>query len=118
VQSQMNLIVSDPAAGLAHATAIIAAINTAAAGSGFGNNVVSSSAADVAATLTAPDTVTIALPPAPTPSGSQCTDEQTAASNAAALTSYCTANGGPRNTVSNLCTAATSDAAAMTDLCA
>jgi hypothetical protein len=48
----------------------------------------------------------------------QCTDEQTAASNAAALTSYCRANGGPRNTVTNLCTAATTNTDATADLCA
>ena len=48
----------------AFANSIIAAINTAAASSGF-NNVVLSTPADVMASITVPDTVSITLPPAP-----------------------------------------------------
>ena len=54
------------AADTSFASSIIAAINTAATSSGFGN-VVLSTPADVMATITVPDTVSITLPPAPTP---------------------------------------------------
>ena len=54
------------ASGTTYAAAIIAAITSAAAASGF-DNVVISTPAEVAATITVPDTVTITLPPAPTP---------------------------------------------------
>ena len=57
---------STGASGTAFATAIIDAITSAAAASGF-DNVVLSTPADVAASITVPDTVTITLPPAPTP---------------------------------------------------
>ena len=69
VSAYLTNIATDPTAGTAHAAAIIDAINTAAAGSGFGNSVVASSAADVASTLSAPETVSISLPPAPAPGG-------------------------------------------------
>ena len=49
----------------AHAEAIISAINTAAAGFGFMGDVVTSSAAEVAATIRAPSIVTINLPDTP-----------------------------------------------------
>jgi len=68
VADTLSTIASDPTAGVAHAQSIIAAINAAAASSGFGNSVVTSSATDVAATIVAPDTVSITLPPAPPPS--------------------------------------------------
>ena len=55
----------------------------------------------------------------PIPEGAQqvCTDEQTSAGNVAALTSYCRANGGPLNTVNNMCMSATTNAAAVSDPC-
>ena len=65
VANTLASFASDPAAGLAHAQSIIAAVNSAAASSGFGNNVVQSSASEVLATLDVPDTVSITLPPAP-----------------------------------------------------
>ena len=46
-----------------------------------------------------------------------CTDEQTSASNAATLTSYCTGVGGPSATVFTLCAAGASNTVAMMDLC-
>ena len=52
--ARLNEIATNPAAGEAHATAIIAAINAAAANAGFGPNVVVSSAAEVMATIQAP----------------------------------------------------------------
>ena len=56
VSARLSTFASDPAAGEAHAQAIIAAVNSAATSSGFGN-VVISTAADVAATIREPDTV-------------------------------------------------------------
>ena len=56
IGAQMATFANDPAAGAAHAAGIIAAVNAAAAASGFGN-VVLSSPADVAATIAPPDTV-------------------------------------------------------------
>lgn len=61
VSAQLSTFATDPAAGVAHAQSIIAAINSAAASSGFGSGVVLSSAADVAATLVEPDTVSSVL---------------------------------------------------------
>lgn len=52
------------AADASFASSIIDAINTAATTSGFGD-VVLSTPADVMATITVPDTVSITLPPAP-----------------------------------------------------
>ena len=66
VATQLNTIASDPAAGLAHATAIIAAINEVSAAAGFGQAVLSAPA-DVVATIEPPSSVTITLPPAPPP---------------------------------------------------
>eukprot|EP01043_Picozoa_sp_COSAG02_P065711 COSAG02_NODE_9999_length_2054_cov_2.420972_2_plen_253_part_00 len=67
VADRLSTIANDPAAGIAHAQSIIAAVNSAAASSGFGNDVVTSSPSDVAATIVAPDTVSITLPPSPSP---------------------------------------------------
>lgn len=64
--ARLNNIASDPAAGLAHATAIIAAINQASVAAGFGQAVLSAPA-DVVATIQAPTSVSITLPPAPAP---------------------------------------------------
>ena len=50
VNARLTEIATDPAAGEAHASAIIAAINAAAADAGFGQDVVVSSATDVMAT--------------------------------------------------------------------
>ena len=66
ISASLANIASDPAAGMAHAAAIISAINTAAAAQGF-NNVVLSTPADVMATIQAPTAVTITLPPVPAP---------------------------------------------------
>jgi putative hemolysin len=53
------------------------------------------------------------------PEGSQpeCTDEQTAAGNVAALTAYCRASGGPLNTINNMCMSETTNSDAVGDLC-
>ena len=64
ISEQMNTFATDPDAGLAHAAGIIAAINQASTAAGFGEAVLSSPA-DVVATITAPDSVSITLPPIP-----------------------------------------------------
>ena len=65
ISSQLASI-SSGAAGTAFATAMIDAISAAAADAGFANAVLSTPA-DVVATISAPDTVNIGLPPAPAP---------------------------------------------------
>eukprot|EP01052_Picozoa_sp_SAG31_P038820 SAG31_NODE_5259_length_2645_cov_2.607227_2_plen_469_part_00 len=62
----VNAWATDSAAGLAHADSIIAAVNSAAASSGFSNAVVSS-ASDVAASIMTPQMVNVVLPPPPSP---------------------------------------------------
>ena len=73
VTAAITTLATDPAAGEAHATALITAINAAATAAGFSSPVVVSTAADLASTITPPTTVTIILPggggdtPAPAP---------------------------------------------------
>jgi len=61
-QRPLTTLSTDPAAGAAHATALIAAINTVATSNGFSSAVVVSTAADIAGTFTLPTQVTITLP--------------------------------------------------------
>ena len=71
VQDSMNALTGSSALGLAHAQALIEAINMVGAANGVPNTVLTT-AADLAATLTAPTMVTITIPapaPAPTPVG-------------------------------------------------
>ena len=65
ISSQLSSL-SSGAAGTAFAEAMIDAISAAAADAGFANAVLSTPA-DVMATISAPDTVNIGLPPAPAP---------------------------------------------------
>ena len=77
VASQLAAISAPGSAeGEAHAAAIIAAINTAAAGFGFSSTVVTSTAAEVAATLRAPAIVSINLPNTPGGAVLGCTDPE------------------------------------------
>jgi len=62
VNDAVTALATDPAAGAAHAAALISAINTAATAAGFSSAVVTSSAADIASTMQAPTQVTITLP--------------------------------------------------------
>ena len=66
LSAQLDTIANDPDAGLQHATAIIAAINTVSAAAGFGQAVISSPT-EVVATIQAPTSVAITLPPIPAP---------------------------------------------------
>ena len=101
VTATLNNIASDPDAGAAHAASLIAAVNAAAVASGFSSEAVVSTPAEVAATLTVPDTVSIdiggILPPGipPPPPAEACTFEfrDTAVSVSAAEDS-CLTDGG------------------------
>ena len=78
ISAQLAELTLDPVAGALHAQNIINAINTVAAAQGFGNAVVLSTAAQVAATIGVPQMVTITLPPAPvTVQGVDCEGQWT-----------------------------------------
>lgn len=65
VRSSLTALTGSSAAGLAHAAAIVAAANAVSTRFGFGNAVISTPA-DIAATMSAPQLVTITMPVAPT----------------------------------------------------
>jgi hypothetical protein len=67
VNDALTTLASDSTAGAAHAAAMIAAVNEAAASVGFSGTTITSTAEEIAATFTLPETVDISLPPSPAP---------------------------------------------------